>query len=356
MLRKSRGLTAHRTVTRRKHGLWDTSAPSAHQDRPTSTPLPFSSPTAPEHLGALTVTAVSRRTGTDDASARAGVVAQAWVRPATIGVVLALTFVWMVLQVISAGPFIAWDWAAREWVYARRAQGGMVTFLEVQAFITGERWATVPVVMSTAALVAHQQGRLRPLYAVMAGLATIAAIGYPVKFGLGRSSPVTGVDLLHAGGQAFPSGHAANTAFTATIVVFLLFGSAGFRPNQRRFRQGIGFVVALLAVSGALVAWMGYHWLSDIPAGWLMGFIAVCVSLTVLRWQGRGTSAAAADPAGRTSPLVADAAPAPVPTPRFARAYEPARGLTSRSWSGPAPGSAPPSVSTPAPAPTSGIR
>ncbi|WP_460706821.1 phosphatase PAP2 family protein [Myceligenerans halotolerans] len=212
---------------------------------------------------------------------------QPWVAPATVGVVLVLAFVWMVLQVISAGPFIAWDWVAREWVYARRAQGGAATFLEVQAFVTGERWATVPVVMGASALVAYRRGGLRPLYAVIAGLATIAAIGYPVKFGLGRSSPVTGVDLLHAGGQAFPSGHAANTAFTATMVVFLLYGSAGLRPDPRRFRRGVVVVVALLAVNGPLVAWMGYHWLSDIPAGWLMGFIAVCVSLTVLHWPDR---------------------------------------------------------------------
>lgn len=332
-----------------KQGLQNTSAPSAPRNRPVPAPPPFPLLAAPEFSGARTTTAIAHRTGTDVVSVRAGALAQAWVTPAAIGVVLALTFVWMVLQVISAGPFIAWDWAAREWVYARRAQGGWVTFLEVQAFITGERWATVPVVMGTAALLAYQRGRLRPLYAVMAGLATIAAIGYPVKFGLGRSSPETGVDLLHAGGQAFPSGHAANTAFTATMVVFLLFGSAGFRPDQRRFRRGVAFVVALLAVSGPLVAWMGYHWLSDIPGGWLMGFIAVCVSLTVLHWPDRGTSAASAA-VDRTSPLVADAVRAPmlVPATGFARALESLQEPEPWARSGP--------VTAPGPAPRPQVR
>ncbi|MBL0886969.1 phosphatase PAP2 family protein [Myceligenerans indicum] len=239
---------------------------------------------AAEPAGARRVADVVGRVRTDLRSARSGAVAQPWIAPATIGVVLALTFVWMVLQVVSAGPLVAADAAAREWVYAHQARGGMATFLEVQAFVTGERWATVPVVMGVAALVAHRRGRMRPLYAVMAGLVTIGAIGYPVKFGLGRSSPVTGIDMLHAGGQAFPSGHAANTAFTATMVVFLLYGSAGLRPDPHRLRRGMAAVAALLAVSGPLVAWMGYHWLSDIPAGWLMGFLAVCVSLTALHW------------------------------------------------------------------------
>lgn len=256
----------------------------ARSTRPAAPPAPAPGAAAPAvaHPG----TDIARARAAGAALLRAGiarvVAARAWGTPAAVGVLLALVFAGMVLQVIAAGPFVAWDAAGRDWVYAHRAQGAMVTFLDVQAFVTGERWATVPVVMGVGAVLAHRRGTLRPLYAVMAGLATIAAIGYPVKFGLGRSSPVTGVDLLHAGGQAFPSGHAANTAFTATMVVFLLYGSAGLRPDRRRFRRGIGFVVALLAVSGTFVAWMGYHWLSDIPGGWLMGFIAVCVSLTVL--------------------------------------------------------------------------
>ncbi|MBO0608923.1 phosphatase PAP2 family protein [Myceligenerans salitolerans] len=286
-------------------GLPDTGTLPANRARLPTTPQ------VPELAAGRPVSDVVGRVRADLRAARSGAVAQPWITPATVGVVLLLAFVWMVLQVVSAGPFVAWDWAAREWVYARRAQGGMATFLEVQAFVTGERWATVPVVMGAGALVAHRRGTLRPLYAVMAGLATIAAIGYPVKFGLGRSSPVTGVDLLFAGGQAFPSGHAANTAFTATMVVFLLFGSAGLRPDRRRFRRGVVVVVALLAVSGPLVAWMGYHWLSDIPAGWLMGFIALCVSLTVLHWPERA-EAAVPDEArtGHEPP------PAPSPVPR----------------------------------------
>ncbi|RPF20526.1 phosphatase PAP2 family protein [Myceligenerans xiligouense] len=269
-------------------GVPDAGALAANRARPAPAPAV---PPVPDLVGTRTASDLASRVRADLLSARSGTATQPWVAPATVGVVLTLVFVWMVLQVVSAGPFVAWDWVAREWVYARRAQGGMATFLEVQAFVTGERWATVPVVMGAGALVAYRRGGLRPLYAVMAGLATIAAIGYPVKFGLGRSSPITGVDLLHAGGQAFPSGHAANTAFTATMVVFLLYGSAGLRPDPRRFRRGVMCVVALLAVSGPLVAWMGYHWLSDIPAGWLMGFVAVCVSLTVLHWPDRAAPA-----------------------------------------------------------------
>lgn len=233
------------------------------------------------------VSAVVDHVRTDLGTVRPGTLAAPWIAPAAAGVLLVLAFAWSVFQVVTAGPFVAWDWITREWVYAHRAQGAAELFLEVQAFVTGERWATVPVVMGTAAWVAYRQNWLRPLYAVMAGLATIAAIGYPVKFGLGRSSPVLGIDILHAGGQAFPSGHAANTAFTATMVVFLLYGSAGLRPDRGRFRRGVLCVGGLLTVTGVLVLLMGYHWLSDIPAGWLMGFIAVSVSLTVLHWPRR---------------------------------------------------------------------
>ncbi|GAA1868213.1 phosphatase PAP2 family protein [Myceligenerans crystallogenes] len=233
------------------------------------------------------VSAVADHVRADLRTVRHGTLAESWVAPAATGVLLVLAFAWAVFQVAAAGPFVAWDQISREWVYAHRATGFAEALLEFQAFVTGERWVTVPVAMGVAALVAYRQHWLRPLYAVTAGLATIAAIGYPVKFGLGRSSPVTGLDVLHAGGQAFPSGHAANTAFTATVVVFLLYGSAGLRPDREKFRRGVLYVGGLLGVTGVLVLLMGYHWLSDIPGGWLMGFIAVCVSLTVLHWPRR---------------------------------------------------------------------
>ena len=232
----------------------------------------------------------SHLTGNVRARIRAAVLAvdsQRWMTPAAIGVLLSVGFAWTTVQVVVGGPLVAWDWEIREWVYDRRAQGAYAQFLAVHAFITGERWVTVPIVMGTAAYVAYRQGRLRPLYAVISGLAVIAAIGYPVKFGLGRSGPQAGFDLLHAGGQAFPSGHAANTAFTVTMVVFLLYGSAGARPDRRLFRRGVVVIALLLAESGTFVLLMGFHWLSDIPCGWLMGFIAVCVSLTVLHWPRR---------------------------------------------------------------------
>lgn len=271
--------------------------------------------TALDSARSATADAVGRAR-TDLRSARSGAAAAPWIAPATVGIVLVLVFACSVLQVITGGPFVALDWPLREWVYEHRAQGWGEMLLEVQAFLTGERWATVPIVMGTAAVAAYRQGRMRPLYAVMAGLATIAAIGYPVKFGLGRSSPVYGVDVLNfAGGQAFPSGHAANTAFTFTMVVFLLYGTAGLRPDPYRFRRGLRYVAALLAVSGPLVLLMGYHWFSDIPAGWLMGFIALCVSLTVLHWPRAAKGEEAREPR-----------PAPHRTERHAEPPHAARG------------------------------
>jgi membrane-associated phospholipid phosphatase len=91
------------------------------------------------------------------------------------------------------------------------------------------------------------------------------------------------MDVLHAGGQAFPSGHAANTFFTGFFILCLLFAHGGLRPNVVTLRKLIPVVGVVVAVAGALMSWLDYHWLSDIPGGWLLGFIACMVALSVLR-------------------------------------------------------------------------
>jgi membrane-associated phospholipid phosphatase len=203
-----------------------------------------------------------------------------------------LVFAFLIWQVVVRGPFIAWDWQFHYYVDAHHPVGWEKVFLDIVASVTGERMFTIPMVGGTALYVAWKQGgpgslwriaTRRPVLAVLAGLATIASIGYGTKFGLGRTGPHHNMDVLHAGGQAFPSGHAANTFFTGFFILCLLFAHGGLRPSVSRLRKLIPVVGVIVAIAGALMSWLDYHWLSDIPGGWLLGFIACMVALSVLR-------------------------------------------------------------------------
>lgn len=199
---------------------------------------------------------------------------------AVIAVALLVVGTW---QVAAEGPLVAWDWSFHLYADTRHPDGWDKDALDWVASVTGERLFTIPAVGGVAVWVAYRQDRVRPLVATAAGLATIAVVGYSIKFGLGRAAPWTGVDALYAGGRAFPSGHAANATFTWIFLVILVFGALGLRPDRLRLSLWLvpAFLVAL--VSGTLMALLDYHWLSDIPGGWVLGALAVAVALGVLR-------------------------------------------------------------------------
>ena len=215
-----------------------------------------------------------------------------WRGSLVAAVTATLVFGLMIWQVIVRGPFIAWDWQFHYYVDANHPVGWEKTFLDIVATITGERIFTIPALFITAYYVAKKQegpgsfwtiARRRPMVAVLAGLVTIATIGYATKFGLGRTGPHHNMDVLQVGGQAFPSGHASNTFFCGFFILCLLFAQHGLTPNVSRMRKLIPLVAAIVVISGALMSWLDYHWLSDIPGGWLLGYIACMVGLTVLR-------------------------------------------------------------------------
>lgn len=68
--------------------------------------------------------------------------------------------------------------------------------------------------------------------AIGAGLATIFFMGYAIKFGLARTPPADGIDMLHGDGQAVPSGHTANATFTWIILVVVWLGLEDSIPTR----------------------------------------------------------------------------------------------------------------------------
>jgi membrane-associated phospholipid phosphatase len=200
----------------------------------------------------------------------------------------------MTWQILVRGPFVAWDWPIHAYLDERQPDGALRAILNAAARLGGQRLYTLPIVVCVGLWVTYRQRRLRPLIAIGSGLATVFLVGYWIKFGLGRTPPASGKDILHSVGQAFPSGHTANATLTWFLLVILLFGAQGLKPNSVRFRRGLIAAGVVVFLAGGLMTALDYHWLSDIPGGWALGLLALMVAVTVLRapplrWR-RGSS------------------------------------------------------------------
>ncbi|WP_125776966.1 phosphatase PAP2 family protein [Antribacter gilvus] len=208
--------------------------------------------------------------------------------PATLtGAVSALLLGIATWQVLAGGPFVAWDWRSHLWADAHLPGGWVKQVLDGVASVGGERLFTLPVVIPLAAWLSYRSRSRGPLVAVLVGVATIAVVGYSLKFGLGRTMPWTGEDELYGGGRAFPSGHAANAAYTWAMVSYLVFGRGGLRPSRAGLRLALAASAVVALAVGAVMVVLDYHWLSDVPGGWLVGLLALAVSLVLLDRSGR---------------------------------------------------------------------
>ncbi|WP_162606039.1 phosphatase PAP2 family protein [Jiangella aurantiaca] len=199
------------------------------------------------------------------------------------GLVCAAALGLMTWQVLERGWFVAWDWDFHVYVDARQPDGITKGLLDALASLGGQRLYTLPIIAAVGLFVAYKQRSIRVLVAIASGLATVLFIGYWIKFGLSRTPPASGQDVLHGVGQAFPSGHTANATLTWFLLVVVLFGANGLKPDPVRLRLYLWVAGAGVLVTGFLMTALDYHWLSDIPGGVALGLLALMISVTVLK-------------------------------------------------------------------------
>lgn len=184
--------------------------------------------------------------------------------------------VWVTADVLAGGPLRAHlDPAVEHWV-ARHNHGPthLVAHVLLQA---GQRYVLVIPLVVLALLVARRQRRLRP---TVAGLGTLPVVGagvWVLKYAVGRTAPASGRDAVLAAGASFPSGHAVNGLVLWTLALSYL---AVWVPwLTRRRRLAIATLAGLAAGLGT--TGMGYHWASDVLAGWAIGALGCLLVLAV---------------------------------------------------------------------------
>ncbi|WP_051709795.1 phosphatase PAP2 family protein [Streptomyces sp. NRRL S-350] len=122
---------------------------------------------------------------------------------------------------------------------------------------------------------------------VLAGwVAAQALVGWgaqwALKLAFDRRRPAFTDPVSHAGGPAFPSGHAMTSAITCAVLVGLLW----YRVHRRgRTAACVVAAATVLTIGWTRIA-LGVHWPSDVPAGWLAaGVVLGTVTAVIELWR-----------------------------------------------------------------------
>jgi membrane-associated phospholipid phosphatase len=102
------------------------------------------------------------------------------------------------------------------------------------------------------------------------------------KYGLGRTKPRDGLDILHAGGMSYPSGHASNAIFIWGVIAYLIYRYAHVdKYNGRLASTGVG----LLALTVCAVSLLrNTHWFLDLFGGLLLGGALLVLIIAIDRF------------------------------------------------------------------------
>lgn len=131
----------------------------------------------------------------------------------------------------------------------------------------GTTWVVL-LVLAVVATIDFVRRRNREVFAFVAavGLGQML-LNNLLKFLIHRERPSV-LQLMHAGGYSFPSGHTAAAA-AAWSAVALVLGRDRPRAVRAVLAGGAALIAATVATSRAL---LGVHWVSDVLAGLALGW------------------------------------------------------------------------------------
>ena len=204
-------------------------------------------------------------------------------KPLVIGCIV--VFVVLTVSVLAAaGPGLALD----KWFSAVPGPDTKNSVLAQLLAVIGQRAYSAPVLLVVAAFLSWRRRIWRPITLALAGLLALNVIVGAMKLIIARPSPRTGDFLPFAGGTDFPSGHTSNAVLTWGLVAWLLLAFSRPVPTLTRQRIAYGLVALASVIVGFASLYLRTHWLSDIVAGWAVGFL-ILVGVTrlhnVARWR-----------------------------------------------------------------------
>ena len=170
-------------------------------------------------------------------------------------------------QVLSNGPLVNFD---RDVNRTHRPQlEGFAGFLLRRLDDLGARWLTTVILIIAASYIAYKFKTWRPLNLAVLSLLALNFVVGVFKIFLGRTKPRDGIDLLHAGGMSYPSGHASNAVLAWGILAYIIYRYARIDRYQGRLASAGVVVISLTVCVVSLIRHT--HWFTDLLGGLFIG-------------------------------------------------------------------------------------
>ena len=170
-------------------------------------------------------------------------------------------------QVITDGPLINIDRSLSQAKRPHIAHGLDFIFRKIDNL--GLRGLTATVLLIAAALIARQFRSWRPLNLAVLSLLALNLVVGVAKLTIGRTKPRLNIDLIHAGGLSYPSGHASNALLSWGMLAYLIYRYTHREVFHARL---LASLVAAITLSVCAVSlFRSTHWFSDLLGGLFIG-------------------------------------------------------------------------------------
>ena len=195
-------------------------------------------------------------------------------------VLLFVGFLAVTQQVLRNGPLVNFD---RDVNRTHQPQfEGFAGFLLRRLDDLGARWLTTVILIIAASYIAYKFKTWRPLNLAVLSLLALNFVVGVFKIFLGRTKPRDGIDLLHAGGMSYPSGHASNAVLTWGILAYIIYRYARVDRYQGRLASAGVVTISLTVCVVSLIRHT--HWFTDLLGGLFIGSALLVAVIAVDRY------------------------------------------------------------------------
>jgi membrane-associated phospholipid phosphatase len=183
-------------------------------------------------------------------------------------------------QVIINGPLIEID----KWIHdlERPEFRGVNGFIIRRLDDLGLRGVTATALLLAAFYIARRFKTWRPLNLAILSVISLNIVVGLFKFGLGRTKPKVGFDLLHFGGMSYPSGHASNALLSWGVLAYLIYRYAHVDRYRGRLASAGVAAISLTVCTVSLIR--DTHWFSDLLGGLFIGAALLVLIIAIDRY------------------------------------------------------------------------
>ena len=189
-------------------------------------------------------------------------------------------FLLVTQQVYTYGPLTYFDKKINS--SSKPQFEGLAGFILRRLDDLGLRGVTATALLIAAIYIAWKFKTWRPLNLALLSLLLLNLIVGSAKLLLGRTKPRLGIDLLHAGGMSYPSGHASNAVLTWGILAYLIYRYARVDRYQGRLASA---GVALISLTVCTVSLIRHtHCFTDLLGALFVGSALLVAVIAVDRY------------------------------------------------------------------------